>query len=307
MSPCHLYLHFMLLSASALHANTWTDPEKAAAEHPDFLLQGEYVGEHNGAKTGLQAASLNNGRFLVAAYQGGLPGDGWDRSKVESSVLEREALENRVKGLKRVERESMTLGRKPPLGAVVIFDGEKTDKIEGRVENGLLWPPAKTTDTFGDFQMHLEFRMPFKPSVNPSSQDRGNSGIYIFDRYECQILDTFALDFDRDNNPVNLESDSNQWGACLYKFKEADINMCYPPLQWQTYDIKFTAPVFVDDKKSANARITLWHNGVKVHDDVELPKGTGLGGTRAEIAEGFIHFQDHANPVAFRNVWILPN
>jgi len=152
--------------------------------------------------------------------------------------------------------------------------------------------------------MHLEFRLPFKPARAPSNQDRGNSGVYIFNNYECQVLDSFALDFDKENCPFKPQSDSKQWCGCLYKFKLADIHMVYPPLQWQTYDIEFTAPVFTDGKKTKNARITVIHNGVKIHNDVELPKGTGAGGGRPEKPRSKIFFQGHGNPVAFRNIWI---
>ena len=81
--------------------------------------------------------------------------------------------------------------------------------------------------------------------------------------------------------------------------------MSFPPLTWQTYDITFTAPKFEADKKVANARNTVIHNGVKIHDDVELPKGTGAGGGKPEIAKGAIVLQGHGNPVLFRNLWII--
>lgn len=297
-------LHLSLSAAEKTAVSIWTDPQKAAEEHPDFLLQGEYVGEVDGKPIGLQAADMDKGKFLVSVYQGGLPGDGWDKSKIDSKLLERDALKEKVKGLKRVERASKTMGRMAPDGAMVVFAGEKTDLVKGTITDGLLWPPAATTKNVGSFEMHLEFRLPFKPAVPPSNQDRGNSGVYIFNSYECQIIDSFALDFVKENNPFKLSSDSKQWCGCLYTFKLADIHMVYPPLQWQTYDIEFTAAVFTDGKKTKNARITVFHNGVKIHNDVELPKGTGAGGTRPEVPEGPILFQGHGNPVAFRNIWI---
>jgi hypothetical protein len=82
--------------------------------------------------------------------------------------------------------------------------------------------------------------------------------------------------------------------------------MCFPPLSWQTYDIEFTAPKFdAAGAKTADAVVTVRHNGVLIHDAVKLPKGTGAGGGRQEVAKGPIIFQGHGNPVAFRNVWIL--
>lgn len=279
----------------------WTDPKKAAAAHHDFKLQGDYTTD--GA--GLQAADLGGGMFHVLTYGGGLPGDGWDGKAIEAEKLEREELKERAADMKRVERKSPTLGKKAPEGAIVVFDGEKTGHVKGKVEKGLLWSGAETTTPTGDFAMHLEFRLPFKPDRNLSSQDRGNSGVYIFNNYELQVIDTFGLDFDSENNAVELDSLNSQWCASLYKFKTPDKPMAFPPLQWQTYDIDFTAPEFDGNKKVKNARLTLKHNGVVVHDDVELETGTGAGGKRPEKPESVVHFQDHGNPVAFRNIWMV--
>ncbi len=293
-----------LQAAPAGKPGVWVDPEKAAVEHPDFLLQGEYAGDLDGKKAGLQVTDMDQGKFLVAEYQGGLPGAGWDKTKINSVVMDRGALKKKTEGLKRVERVSPATGRKAPDGALVVFAGEKTDLVKGVIKDGLLWPPAATTTNIGSFEMHLEFRIPFKPATPPSNQDRGNSGIYIFDNYECQVIDSFALDFVKENNPLKLQSDNKQWCGALYTFKLPDLNMAFPPLQWQTYDIDFTAPEFTNGKKTKNARISLIHNGVKVHDDIELPKGTGGGGKRPEKPRSIITFQDHGNPVAFRNIWI---
>jgi len=279
----------------------WMDAKTAAAAHPDFEIQGEYVG--SGA--GLQAADLGEGIFHVLTYAGGLPGDGWDNSAIKAEKLEREALKVRVSGMKRVERKSPTLGEKAPEGAIVVFDGQATDHIKGEIKKGVIWSGAETTTPTGDFTMHVEFRLPFKPDRPLSSQDRGNSGLYIFNNYEVQVIDTFGLDFDTANNAVETESLNSQWCGSLYKFKAPDAPMAYPPLQWQTYDIVFTAPKFEGEEKVENARITLKHNGVLVHNDLELPGGTGAGGKRPEKAESVVFFQDHGNPVAFRNIWMV--
>ena len=118
-----------------------------------------------------------------------------------------------------------------------------------------------------------------------------------------------CLDLDRDawtKQGLKLHSDPKQWCGCLYKFKVADTNMCLPPLVWQTYDIHFTAPRFDDaGQKTANTRITVYHNGVKIHDDVELKIGTGAGGGKREVAKGPIQLQGHGNPVAYRNIWLV--
>ena len=124
-------------------------------------------------------------------------------------------------------------------------------------------------------------------------QARGNSGCYLQSRYEVQILDSFAL--------------IAQFNDCssLYRFKAPDVNMCFPPLQWQTYDIVFTAPRWAaDGTKVTNARITVWHNGVKTQDDVELPNKTGAGKPEEPTLLP-LRFQDHGDPVVFRNIWVI--
>ncbi len=296
-----LFLGSIAFAAPKTTVPLWTDPKKAAAAHHDFELQGEYTGD----ETGLQAADLGEGIFHVLTYAGGLPGDGWNGESIKAEKLGREDLKARVADMKRVERKSPTMGQKAPEGSIVVFDGEQTEHFKGKVEDGILWSGGETTTPTGDFTMHLEFRLPFKPDRNLSSQDRGNSGVYIFDNYELQVIDTFGLDFDSENNAVELESLNSQWCASLYKFKTPDQPMAYPPLQWQTYDIEFTAPRFDGDQKVKNARITLKHNGVLVHEDVELPGGTGAGGKRPEKPESVVFFQDHGNPVAFRNIWMV--
>ena len=298
------------LSALSAHAKepkggpVWTDPEVAAKENPDFLVQGEY--ENETGDTAFQVVALGHGQFHASIYQGGLPGAGWDRSEIRQERGDAAAIEKLLDGAKRVERISPTLGQKPPEGAIVLFDGSNVDAWKGgKMTDGLLESGSETKAVFGDFQLHVEFRLPFKPETAPGSQDRGNSGIYTHNRYETQVLDSFGLDYDLKSWKQKPPSDPKQWCGCLYKFKLADTNMCLPPLAWQTYDIHFTAAKFDGDKKTENARITVFQNGVRIHDEVELPKGTGAGGGRKEIPEGPIVLQGHGNPVRYRNLWIV--
>ena len=100
-------------------------------------------------------------------------------------------------------------------------------------------------------------------------------------------------------------SDRTQWCACFYKVKTPDVNASTPPLTWQTFDITFTAPGFKGGKKVSKARFTTVHNGIKVHDGVELIKGTGNGGKKKEVAREALYLQGHGNPVRFRNVWVV--
>lgn len=280
----------------------WTDPSKAKAEDPAFLIQGEYTAQ----EIGVQIAALGDGKFYLSSFKGGLPGAGWDKSAPEVSHVDEAGAKSAVANLKRVERKSPTLGKKAPKGADVLV-GEKVDSklVKGKVQDNFLWAGSQTLKEYGSFTMHLEFRLPYKPKSPLSSQDRGNSGVYLQNRYEVQVLDTFGLVYDRAHVKVPVRSDPKQWCGCFYRFKTADIPMCLPPLTWQTYDIDFQAPGFdAEGKKTSDATITVVHNGVKIHDAVELPKGTGIGGTRKEVPKGPIIFQGHGNPIAFRNVWI---
>ena len=305
MKPLLTILLFPIITATAAPKKggpIWTDPDKATKENPDFSVQGEYTKDD----TAYQVVALGKGQFHVSVYKGGLPGAGWDRSPIGQIKGDTAKIKELVAGAKRVERKSPTLGQKPPAGAVVLFDGKDASAWKnGKIDNGLLESGTETSQSFGSFKLHLEFRLPFKPETVPSSQDRGNSGVYTHNRYETQVLDSFGLDLDRKAWKESPKSDPKQWCGCLYKFKVADTNMCLPPLTWQTYDIDFTAAEFDGDKKTKNARITVVHNGVKIHDDVELPKGTGAGGGRKEIPKGPIVLQGHGNPVRYRNIWIV--
>ncbi|HEV2320191.1 MAG TPA: DUF1080 domain-containing protein, partial [Verrucomicrobiae bacterium] len=144
---------------------------------------------------------------------------------------------------------------------------------------------------YQSFTMHLEFMEPFKPFGR--DQDRGNSGIYIQRRYEVQVLDTFG-------HPAEF----NGCGS-MYRQHAPIVNMCYPPLQWQTYDIDFQAAKFDESgKKTHNAVITVRQNGVLVQDHYELTNKTGAG-SKEGPAPGPIWLQEHHNPVFFRNIWIV--
>ncbi|MCB1231894.1 MAG: DUF1080 domain-containing protein [Verrucomicrobiae bacterium] len=279
----------------------WTEPDTAAAEDPDFLIQGEY----KKGDSGIQVAALSEGKFYVTRFAGGLPDDGWDGKKPETAVVERDGLDEWIGGASKVERMSPTLGAKPPADAVVLFDGEASDRVKGEIKEGYLWAGSETTDEYGSFTLHVEFRLPYKPGAALSSQDRGNSGLYLQNRYEVQVLDSFGVLYNPDWAGIPLKSDVKQLCGSFYKFKTPDVPMARPPLTWQTYDIDFTAPKFEGDKKVTNARISVKQNGVTIHDQVELPQGTGAGAKRPEGPKGPIVFQGHGNPVAYRNVWLV--
>jgi hypothetical protein len=149
-----------------------------------------------------------------------------------------------------------------------------------------------TKQDFTDFKLHAEFKTPQLPP-NVRGQGRGNSGIYIQRRYEVQILDSFGL-----------EPKKNECGS-IYEFKAPDKNVCDMPGRWQSYDIIFHAAKFDGNKKVKNARITVWQNGVLIHNDVELQNKTGAGQPEGP-KPGPILLQEHGNQVWFRNIWIEP-
>ncbi|MFJ7995725.1 family 16 glycoside hydrolase [Streptomyces sp. NPDC096310] len=152
----------------------------------------------------------------------------------------------------------------------------------------------RTKQAFGDFRLHAEFRVPKLPD-DVTGQDRGNSGIYLQERYEIQILDSFGVE----------ELAANEAGS-IYNKKAADLNAGTAPETWQTYDIVFRAARFdAEGRKTEDARISVEWNGRTVHDNVAVDGPTGTGDAESAAA-GAIRLQDHGNKVRFRNVWIEP-
>jgi len=304
---------------------TWTDPEVAAAEDPDFTDQGEYGLDREGVAWGVQVVALGDGSFEAYLLEAGLPGLGWDRTKKRIRLSGTRGENGRIalasadesyqadlwggvitvsesgkRGprvlvqLPRVERESPTLGKEPSEDALVLFDGSDVDAWEkGTLEDGLL----KNTDcytkrAFGSYRLHLEFRTPYKPFAR--GQARGNSGVYHQWRYETQVLDSFGL-----------EGESNETGG-IYKISRPRINVCFPPLRWQTYDVDLTTATFTPDGEvEKHARMTVRLNGVLVQDDVELPRTNGGARLTLTPEPGPIYLQSHGNPVYYRNIWIV--
>lgn len=299
----------------------YTDPDRADA---DFAFQGEYVGEverqGTPTKIGAQVIALGNGEFRVVGHLGGLPGAGWDRSGRRQTEGRREgdrvvftgerssaeaangkltvlSSNGRVLGeLKRIERRSPTLGKQPPPDAVVLFDGSTAEHFRGgkMSPDGLLMAGATSKELFGDHFVHIEFRLPYQPLNR--GQKRGNSGIYLQGRYEVQMLDSFGL-----------EGKDNECGG-IYTVREPDVNMCFPPLSWQTYDIDYRAARFAEDGKlSEPPRVTVRHNGVVIHKNVELPgdESTRAAPLKPGSTPGPVYLQNHNEPVRYRNIWVV--
>jgi hypothetical protein len=307
----------------------YTDPEHVDA---DFKFQGEYVGaiaQPDGSKApvGAQVRALGDGRFRTMFFAGGLPGNGWDgktiiqkapstdsmipvdATRVGDKVVVDQVYKATVDGLtiagrtdsgiqfqlKRVDRRSPTLGAKPPAGAIVLFDGTNLDEWEKDARimpRKLLGPGATTRRKFQDFTLHVEFMISYVPQTQSIGQ-RPNSGVYLQQHYEIQILDSFGV--------VMRTHDC----GVLYAQITPSINMCYPPLAWQTYDIDFTAARYdATGKKSSLARTTVKFNGVTILNDVPIKHSTP-GGTPESPAPSGIYLQAHGLPVFFQNVWIV--
>jgi len=298
-----------------------TDPAVAKAD-PDFAVQGEYLGQAvlaDGSvrKTGAQVIARGEKQFEIYVLENGLPGDDWQRGdgrirmrgrrEGKVTAVEGDEFSGRIAEGKmtltrgdgrekielcRIERKSPTLGAKPPQGAVVLFDGTGVEHFVDAAmsEDGNLMAGTVTKGKFGSYKLHLEFRLSWKPWA--TGQARSNSGVYVHDCYEIQVLDSFGL-----------EGRDNECGG-IYKIKAPDVNMCLPPLVWQTYDIDFTAPEYDSaGRKVSNARLTVCHNGEPIHEDLELPRDTP--GRQGEgPAPRPIHLQGHGNKVQYRNIWL---
>ena len=296
-------------------------------------------------KIGVQVIALGGGQFQAVFLPGGLPGAGWDeKTKIlcQGKLGRGEVVFGPAKGerkyiakppeqfcatekfppegqkactavfaagrltgktdtgkvinAKKVLRKSPTLGAKPPSGATVLLAykpgaAPSLDEWantrwktfdEGFMRNERSGSNQTRKQFEGPWKLHVEFMSPFQPGQR--GQGRGNSGVFPPGGREVQVLDSFGL-----------AGMPNECGG-IYSSHRPRINMCFPPLSWQTYDITYhpAAPA-ADGKKGEQAYYEVVHNGVMIHKKVKL------GGGR----KGALSFQDHGNPVSYRNVWIV--
>jgi len=192
-------------------------------------------------------------------------------------------------------------GTDPNLSKWSAMDGKESKWIvrDGYMESVKGAGYIRSRQEFGSCQLHVEFATP--STVRGSSQGRGNSGVFLMGEYEVQVLDSY-------------ENHTYPDGQCaaLYGRNVPLVNACAKPGEWQSYDIIFHRPIFANGKvvKRAKATFTVLHNGILVHDHVELEGGTGWKGPHA-ISDyrphgdtGPISLQDHGNPVRYRNIWV---
>ena len=208
----------------------------------------------------------------------------------------------------------------PPSDATVLFDGteesfkknwchKKTDrKADWRVVDGAMESVKgagyiQTKDSFGDCQLHVEWAAPSK--VEGTGQGRGNSGVFLMGSYEIQVLDSYETDPSKDPNPNPNYADGQ--ASAVYAENPPLVNATRAPGEWQAYDIIFHQPVWKDGKMLYPGSVTVLHNGVLTQDHWEM-EGLTTHCKRRPLAPHAtrlpLEFQDHGNPVRFRNVWL---
>lgn len=194
----------------------------------------------------------------------------------------------------------------PPSDAIVLL-GDNLDSwrhkdgsaLKWKIEDGVMTVTPGTGDIFtkekfGDCQLHIEWRAP--ATIKSEGQGRGNSGIFLQDRYEVQVLDSYQ----------NRTYSNGQAGS-IYKQTMPLVNAMNPPGQWNVYDIIYKAPEFNEDGvKVAPAFVTVIHNGVVIQNHTEIKGTTPYIGLPENPAHGddVIHLQDHSNFVSYRNIWL---
>lgn len=285
---------------------------------PDLPANGLIVAEGPGLYRVVASCVGDEGQVRQVELHGQLVGPRvLFRGYSGSGSWEAEAADNALKvtgpyntwfELKKTDPHSPTEGQAPPEGAVVLLPFQPGVAPDMSAWNNTNWKAyedgsmgvqpgtgANTTKAkIGDCKLHLEFYLPLM--AGEFGQGRANSGVYIQNRYEVQVLDSFGV----------LPYTAGDCGG-LYDLSAARVNACFPPEHWQTYDIDFRAPRFNDDgSQKEPARITVRHNGMLIQDNVAVAQPTPGGTEGPGTPEDVLHLQDHGNRTRFRNIWYVP-
>lgn len=304
-----------------------SDPAKVDA---DFAAIGEYLGERPAsgdakrpARVGVQVVAYGAGAFRAIVLPGGLPGEGWEggerivvpgtrgddgairfagegyAGELTAGKLALTAPDQAAWALTRVERRSPTLGAQPPEGAVVLCGGESgTSAFGTKIRDGTIGCGGDTRDTYGSFTLHMEFRLPYQPGQPESTRDTDMA--MIADPLPKQRWGT-AWGIVQIDGGFGLPCTDSRIGG-IKGIAPARLNMSYPPLAWQTFDMDFT----VGDPAATpprNPRLTVRHNGVTVHEDVELVRPPRR--PEPPPAHVRLHIAAHGLECRFRNIWLV--
>ncbi|MBY0434170.1 MAG: DUF1080 domain-containing protein [Cyclobacteriaceae bacterium] len=222
----------------------------------------------------------------------------------------RESMDPRVTEVWDLKPRKITPSVNPgdaPSDAIVLFDGKDLSKwsnlagaeAKWEVKDGAMTVvkgtgDVKTKQLFGDFQLHIEWRAPAQ--VESEGQGRGNSGIFLQERYELQVLDSYES-----------VTYSNGQAGSIYKQSVPLVNATRRPGEWQSYDVIYTAPRFSENGRVITpAYVTVIHNGVVIQNNTQILGPTEYKGLPVyqSHGKGAIKLQDHGNPVSYRNIWI---
>ena len=311
------------LVRAAEHGPAFTDPEKAGV---DYQLQGEYVGEvetDNGVQTfGAQVIALGSGTFEAVGYPGGLPGAGWqpkpeaERRVAEGRLVngevvfqvEQEATAKLREGVITIEHSGRTIGtlrkvnrQSPTLGCAARRRCHRA--VRRRIRRVVRERAARRGPVPGRLGL-LRRRRPLATTSCTSSSARPSCRTLAARGVATAASTCKAATNCRCSIPSAWKGKDNECGG-IYSVAQPSVNMCFPPLVWQTYDIDFVAAQYdAEGKKQKNARVTIRHNGVVIHDNLELPHGTP-GRLEEGPGPAPLFLQHHGNPVVFRNIWAV--